>query len=238
VDSIVILGDSIKGNFSSIIHKELNVVSIVNSINLSDSMKLEKKSFNNSNEIRIVYMSNLIKSKGYFDVLLAVDILVNNYGLKNIRCDFCGKFLDKDSQTNKLQFEEFIIENHLEDIVHFRGIVTGELKNQIINNSDIFVLPTYYETEGMPISILEALKARVVVISTKFRVIPEMIIDNQTGCFVESNRPDQIAYKIMELITNEKMFNSIRLNGYEHLRSNFSEEIFSKRVLGLFHSFQ
>lgn len=238
VDSMVILGESVKNNFSCIAHKDLNVVSIVNSISLTDSMKIEKKSFNNSNEIRIIYMSNLIRSKGYFDLLLAVDLLVNNYGLKNIKCDFCGNFLDKESKSARLQFEKFVVNKRLENVVKLNGLVTGELKNQLINNSDFFVLPTYYETEAMPISILEAMKAGVVVVTTKYRAIPEIILDNQTGCFVDRNRPDQIADKIIELIKNENRFNSIRLNGFEHLRSNFSEEIFSKRVLGLFQSFQ
>jgi glycosyltransferase involved in cell wall biosynthesis len=181
-------------------------------------------------------MSNLIKSKGYLDVLQAVNILYHTYGIRNIKSDFCGEFLDKDSPIDKYKFQNFVNENHLEKIVNLHGVVVGKLKESIINKADFFVLPTYYQTEAMPISILEALKAGAVVISTKYRAIPEMIIDNQTGCFVESNRPDQIADKILELITNEEKFNLIRFNGFEHLRNNFSEDLFSKRIVSLFKS--
>jgi glycosyltransferase involved in cell wall biosynthesis len=236
VNTIIILGWSIKENFSIIFHDKISIIAINNAIDIEDVQTKEPKTLNHSKDIHILYMSNLIKSKGYLDVLKAVNILYHTYGIRNIKTDFCGEFLDKDSQIDKHNFQNFVTENHLEKIVNLHGVVVGKLKESIINQADFFVLPTYYQTEAMPISILEALKAGAVVISTKHRAIPEMIIDNQTGCFVESNRPDQIADKILELITNEEKFNFIRVNGFEHLRNNFSEDLFSKRIVSLFKS--
>jgi len=236
VNTIIILGDSIKDNFSTIIHPKTRVIPINNGINLSDFSKKEIKNINPNSAIRILFMSNLIKTKGYFDVLKAVKILRDSHEISNIKAEFCGEFLDNDGHTDKIEFLDFVRENKLEDIVSLHGLVIGESKKAMINQADFFILPTYYETEAMPISILEAMNAGVVVISTNYRAIPEMILDNQTGCFVDKNRPDQIADKIIELVNNNEKYNSIRFRGFEHLERYFSEELFSKRIISLFNS--
>jgi len=45
--------------------------------------------------------------------------------------------------------------------------------------ADVFLLPS--RREGMPISILEAMRAGLPVIVTKVGAIPEMIEDGQSG---------------------------------------------------------
>lgn len=238
VNTIVILGESIKSNFSEIFHPKMRIVSINNAINIKDCHFPVTKEFNHSSVIHILYMSNLIKSKGYFDLLKAIQILYHDYKIHNMKIDFCGGFLEKNSQQAKSEFLNYVKENNLESIVNLRGLVEGTLKDEIINKADFFVLPTYYETEAMPISILEAMKAGVLVISTDYRVIPELIIDDFTGCLVKPHSPQQIAFKIQYLLSNVDKYNLIRTNGFIHIKENFSEKLFSKRIISLFNSFQ
>jgi glycosyltransferase involved in cell wall biosynthesis len=66
---------------------------------------------------------------------------------------------------------------------------------------DAMILPSL--SEGMPMSIIEALRAGVPVLATKVGGIPEMIIEDETGLFIERDAKD-IADKINKIVTWDK----------------------------------
>ena len=59
-------------------------------------------------------------------------------------------------------------------------------KEEIYSNSDIYILPTYYKTEGVPATILDALSSSCAIIITTFHNgIPEAVGD--PALFVKKN---------------------------------------------------
>ncbi|MBC8095552.1 MAG: glycosyltransferase [Akkermansiaceae bacterium] len=53
----------------------------------------------------------------------------------------------------------------IENQVLFTGTVTGKTKSALFHSADLFVLPSY--SEGMPMSLLEAMACRVPVVATR-----------------------------------------------------------------------
>ena len=235
-DKLIILSPTLRKNFSQL--ESNNLVIIENGIN---SSFYKPKIIQESEPIKILYLSNLILSKGYFHVLIAIDNLVNSLSLKNIECNFCGEFLTSydDPEFNsiekmKMDFHGYIAHNNLGKYVNYKTHVVDEEKNTLLNESHILVLPTNYSTEAQPLSIIEAISRGNVIISTNFRAIPDMVVDNYNGKFVAFGDPLSIAQNILYFINNSTEFNNYSKNSILIFQKSFTYDIFRYKILTLF----
>lgn len=229
-DSIIILSERLKNMFFFSDKIKARLVCIPNGFSV-ESKYLSNKPKAIGARINILYLSNLVESKGYLDVLEAINILVNSYKIRNITCHFCGKFyLNSDDITVKSieeaqnKFFKFIQDNRLADNVNYHGITNGDKKYGILSISHFFILPTNYNNEGQPLSIIEAMACKNVVITTAYRAIPDLVIDGVTGCFVQYHSPHEIAAKIMYLIENPNQFIKMSEAAFQHYQAYFTRE--------------
>ncbi len=65
----------------------------------------------------------------------------------------------------------------LESNTTLTGIVTGGAKLELLRRADIFILPSF--SEGLPVTVLEAMTCRVPVIATRESNVPEL--ENEGG---------------------------------------------------------
>ena len=165
--------------------------------------------------VRILFLSNLIQSKGYFDVLEAVTILLKRTTIR-LEAVFAGHFLTSSDdpvpmspQRAEMKFHEYVVANGIEKVARYVGAVSGEAKRHLLETSDFFVLPTRYFTEGQPAAIIEAMSHGAVVISTNYRAIPDMVVNGVTGVLLESARPDQIADAVQRIVTHPKQYETM-----------------------------
>ena len=82
---------------------------------------ISKKDFE---KVNILYLSNMIKEKGYFEVVK----LASKYADKNYHFHFAGGWQNSDDEKD---FFEYIKENSLEKIVTFHGFVNGVQKKEL-----------------------------------------------------------------------------------------------------------
>lgn len=73
--------------------------------------------------------------------------------------------------------------------------------SHLLSLSDGFILSSI--SEAMPMSILEASKAKLVIISSKVGGIPEIIIEGKTGYLFSPSTPNELAEKIDFVILNQ-----------------------------------
>lgn len=178
---------------------------------------ISKKDFTKTN---ILYLSNMIKSKGYFEVLK----LANNNKNENIHFDFAGGWQNKEDEK---EFFDFIKTNHLEDTVTFHGFVNGSEKKELFENSQILMFPTRYELESFGLVIIEAFSYGLPVLATDEGSIP-FIIDKKSGIVVNSLDNLNIAF-------NEMLEKYINIETSRYCRNryleNFSLEQFEENLL-------
>lgn len=117
---------------------------------------------------------------------------------------------------NKLK--RLAIELDMEGNIEFVGEV--EKISDILAKIDIVVLTSL--TEGLPISILEALSFGIPVVATSVGDIPEIISDRTTGCLVPPKDPEGLANAINFMLSNYDAAMEMGQNGKKLVREKFS----------------
>ena len=220
----IVLSESLRLNFDGLlISSKVFVVEnfVENGIysSMDNYVKLKDKP-------RIVYLSNLMKEKGILELLDALIIL------KNKHIDFEALI----AGTIELDIEKEVNQKLLllKDNVKYLGSVSGINKYEVLKQSNIFILPTYYKMEGQPISILEALATGNIIVTTAHGGIPD-VISMKNGFFVIPQSVLSIADcigKIAENIAiNVEEFSETNI---VYARDYFTEKTFTDKILAIF----
>ena len=137
---------------------------------------------------RLLFLSNMIPSKGYEDVLRALGVLADR-GVP-AQATFAGRWPNEGARR---AFEALVRALGLSDAVtHLGGVADRAAIRQLYLNADAFVLPTTYPTEAAPITICEALSAGTPVIVTRHAGIPAMVREGEAR-FIPPHSPVALA---------------------------------------------
>ena len=98
----------------------------------------------------------------------------------------------------------------------------------LIQKSNIFVLPSYYE--GYPNSLLEAMASSKACIATNVGSIADIIVDGENGFIINSKNHIQLYEKLKELILDRKKIESFSLKARETVLNNNTSEIFYSKI--------
>lgn len=175
----------------------------------------------------ILYLSNLIRSKGVF-VLLESCRILRKRGL-DFRCIFVGGEGD-------ICAEEFRDEVHrlgLGMTVDYLGRKIGGDKDNLFSEADIFALPTYYPFECLPISILEAMQWSLPVVATAEGAIKESVLDGMTGYIVPQQDSETLADKLELLLRDPNLRQRMGESGRRRYEKYFTAEKFEERAYQL-----
>ena len=157
-----------------------------------------KRSPNEDEPWKILYLSNLMETKGYYVLLEAAELLATETDFC-FHVDFCGGFVESVSEPGgesravqlKQSFYDRIESPPLSQVVKFNGTVSGSTKETLLEEAHVLVLPTLYPWEGQPLSIIEAMACGTPVISTEHAGIPEEIIQGETGWMLAADKVDK-----------------------------------------------
>ena len=181
-DTIVSLSDSWSTFFSHDIGcSDVKVVP-----NIMD-VPHEDHSLRDKNYCTILFLGKICREKGIFDLMDAIIAHQDEY---KGRLRFYIAGIGESDRLNGL-----ISSHHLEGLVTYFGWVDGLKKERLLNESDIFILPSYYE--GVPISILEAFSYHLPAIASNVGGIPEILSEGIEGVII----PPGDTEKLHEAIT-------------------------------------
>ena len=190
---------------------------VYNGIDVKTFDEIESQREKNG-KFKILFAGVLEESKGFFDLVKAVPTVARYY--PHIQVFIAGRWQDNGLKN---RVSTYIRENNLEEKIKFLGVVTGEEKIKLFKTSDLFVLPTYYFLgEGQPVVILEAMAAKLPVITTDKGGIKEMVTDGQNGFIISPSSPHQIAEKIANLIENKKLREKMGEKSHRRVKDEFS----------------
>lgn len=151
-----------------------------------------------SEEFRIIFLAHITRLKGPLVLLEALKSLPKMCETPPIRCDFFGPIHDEVR-------DEFMSALQEVPCAHYCGVAEPGTGPQLISQYDVLVLPTYYDTEGHPGVLIEAMHAGVAAISTQARTFPELITHGVNGLLVPMQNSYALAEAILLLAINPEM---------------------------------
>lgn len=125
----------------------------------------------------------------------------------------------------RASIEEYVNSKNLSDCVLFLGYQNDVFP--ILHDTDIFVLPSWYE--GFPMTIIEAMASGVPVIASEVGGVPDMIAHNQNGKVVPCD-PNLVFEACMELIENEGIREYLGQQGLKKSHEFSSNEMAKKYI--------
>lgn len=144
-------------------------------------------------QLIITSIGNLIPLKGHDYTIKAVKRLVDQ-GYTNIKLIIAGR--GKLEKELKQSSHSLGLDNYIE----FVGYIPYNDIVKLLQNSDIFVLPSWYEALGCV--YLEAMACGVPAIGCWDNGIDEVITDGVNGYLVEGKSDEQIVDKLKQFIEN------------------------------------
>jgi len=162
--------------------------------------------------LRVLSVSNLIKSKGIQYNFQAVSKLVDKYPKIEYTIVGDGVYL---SELKKYAFELNVSDN-----IRFVGRINHDKALGMMAQTDIFALPSYLE--GMGMVYLEAMALGVPVIGIRGQGIEEVIDHNVNGILIEPHDSNALANAIEQLITDSALSRKIGLAARNHIYENFA----------------
>lgn len=153
---------------------------------------IEKATLDASGAIRFLFLGRIGVRKGIFDIL---EVLAKH------KDRFAGRIhlsVGGDGEVDK--FKQLVTQHGLEDMVEYVGWVDAGHKKELLLNSHVYILPSY--SEGLPISVLEAMSYGLPILSTPVGGIPEVVRNEVNGLLVEPGNLDQLAAAMLDLIDN------------------------------------
>ena len=174
---------------------------------------------------KILFLSNLIKSKGVFDLIEACSLLMKK-GYR-FKCDFVGG----EGDVSEPQFNTYIKKKKLTENIKYLGKRFGKLKEAAYDQADVFVLPT--SNECFPLTILEAMQHSLPVISTFEGGIPDMVEDGITGFLIPQHDISALADRLELLLRNSALRKQMGKSGRIKYENNFTLNIFERRLYSI-----
>ncbi|MCK5215603.1 MAG: glycosyltransferase [Candidatus Omnitrophica bacterium] len=105
-----------------------------------------------------------------------------------------------------------------------RVIFTGERRDipQLLGVMNAFILTSM--SEGFPLSILEAMAAKLPIIATRVGGVPEVVGHNQTGLICEKGNIEEISEAILFMANNQSDAAKMGARGYQRVKNNYNVE--------------
>ena len=193
---------------------------------IPESLHYEPVAEHNNPVPQILFLSNLIVSKGVIVLLDALKIL-NGRGMDFACCVVGG-------ETDELDASRFLgeAENRgLAGKVVYAGKKYGDEKKEYFEKADIFAFPTFYHNEAFPLVNLEAMEYKIPIVTTNEGGIPDMVVDGEQGLVCERKNPVALADAIETLLKDKAL--RIRMGEccYKKFKREFTLDVFEKRFV-------
>lgn len=170
--------------------------------NMLDAVAIKNKaacSPYTENTRNIVSVGRLAPEKHFENIIPAAN------ALRAAGMDFVWHIVGDGSERTRI--ERLIVENGLEK----RAILEGSKSNPYpyMKYADLFVHPSYIESQGL--TVLEAMALGVPCVVTKSRGPCEFIVDGVNGLLTEQV-PEDLTAKVLEILKNHALYQRIKEN--------------------------
>jgi len=184
---------------------------------------LDQKLRRRRGEVRLLFFSRVERTKGIYETLDAYAMVKARRPLVKLTVAGSGTALDAAKQ--------YAADRRLPDI-SWVGYVQGREKARVLEDADVFILPTY--TEGLPVAVLEAMAFGLAIVTRPVGGLRDIIIDGQSGYLIEGKDPAAFAGAIERLIEDPDLLEQMSRNNHCEAVARFAASAAARRLEALY----
>jgi glycosyltransferase involved in cell wall biosynthesis len=185
-----------------------------------------------ASEIFLLAIGNFIQRKGFEYLIEALNIIVHQKGINNIRLGIGGR------GPLRTKYEDMVETYALSNYVDFLGFIDAKEMPSYYTQADIFVLPSIIDemgdTEGLGVVLLEANACKTPIIGSRVGGITDIIQDGVNGLTVAQKDPADLAEKILTLAADQNLRIEMGENGRKFVEANFNWNSITQKVIKVY----
>ncbi|MHB8174748.1 MAG: glycosyltransferase [Nitrospirota bacterium] len=186
-----------------------------------DAEKFESDRFKTTGERRIIFVGRLTEGKGIKELAMAFSLIHKKY--PDTRLMLIGEPVMKEWLSG------FIRDNRLEKAVEITGGVHHEDLPEYYDKGYLFVLPSH--SEGMPVSMFEAMAMGLPVVVSAVGGVPEVITHGKNGLLIKPRSVEDIVEKVSLLLENRALAQRIKETALGEVRSKYTWDASAKMLV-------
>ena len=183
------------------------------------------KSVTKNKKTSFIFLSNLVPAKGILIFLDAIKILQKKYNRFDFNAKIIGGYSDNQSQ-------EIILKKILDlKNTFILGPKFNEEKFAELSSSDIIVFPTRHKNEAFPIVLLEAMSAKLAIITSDEGGIPDILTNGIEGLILKNCSADDCASRMLKYLNHKKLIKKHGNAGYQKFLKHFTFRTFEMNMI-------
>ena len=175
----------------------------------------------------LLFVGRLIKNKGIAYLIEALPLILEKHPHAILRIVGEGK--------EKEQIKRRILELNLKKSIEFVGPVENDSLPKLYRSSDVVVFPSIF-AEGFGLVLVEALGCECATVVTDLPAMRDIIHDGKSALVVRQRDVEQLAQKVILLLEDSKLRQSLGKQGREDVLKRFDWDIVTKQYATLIHS--
>lgn len=179
--------------------------------------------------VKLISVGRLVEKKGHAYTLRALAELRRVRRDLSVTLDIVGE----GELMDALKAEA--AELHLEDLVKFHGGLPHSRTLALLEDADVFILPSVTagdgDMEGIPVSLMEAMARGMPVISTYHSGIPELVEDGVSGFLVPERDVPALAAAVQRAIDSAHKWPEIGRAGRRMVEHEFNRRKLGRRLI-------
>lgn len=185
----------------------------------------QRKELFRDNQTKFVYIGRLDAYHKGLDLMIQAVSSIRSFLIESNCCfylygpDHCGRYD---------QIQELIRDYNVEGLVYLSHEVTGDEKEKIILDADVFIQTSRFE--GMPLGILEALSYGLPCLITEGTTLGDVVNEFDSG-WVSKTTSEDIAQKIKYCVLNKKAIMHKSANAIVTIQSTFLWSMVSQKTI-------
>lgn len=232
IDAIICVSQTVKEAMQRVVMFEKNynkLLVVPDGVDEERPMILQDSSAvleSNEKSVQIGNVANHDDRKDLPTLVRAIDHLVNGLNYTDFKVHQIGMFRDKQSP----EIVALIKELNLGSYIKLYGFV--EEAARAYEEMDIFLMTSKHE--GGPSSLLEAMRFKKAVVSTRVGVVPDAVVNNETGFIVAPKDYKALAEKLLILCQDKNLRDQYGEASYIHFAKNFTAQQSARKTLDIY----
>lgn len=228
MNGVALVGEAMKKEFPGKLSSGHTVV-IPNGLDISEVQELSSapldepfKSFIDTHEPVILGVGRLSREKGFDRLISAFSEFRKSFPNSGLVIVGEGKY--------RQQFEVLVNELCVKDDVLMPGYCSTV--PALLRHSKVLVMPSL--TEGLPITLLEAVSLKTPVVASAVGEIPKVLGEGQGGALLSDVEPVTISRAIEKSLTDKELSSRKVDWGYGAVSKNYSSEAMARKYLAFY----